>query len=444
MTLTHNDLRARFLKFFENRDHLIVPSAPLVPIEDKSTLFVTAGVQPIIPYLRHEQRAPASKIANTQKCLRTNDIDIVGDETHLTSFEMLGSWSIGDYGKEQAISYAYDFLTSQEGLNLSKDRIWVTAFKGGNGLPQDEETAIIWKSIGIPEKRITYLGVEDNWWSMGEEGLCGPDTEIFYDTKYPKKVPEGENPGNDPTGRFVEIWNTVFMSYERKNGNLTELPTRNIDEGAGLERLLYAVNGQTIYETSCFKNSYDLIRSKKNDWHENDERKSRIVADHLRTSLFILSERPKIYPAANDQGYILRRLIRSAVQNGRKLGLDDQDYEICIRNYAQAYQEQYPEMSEDIDVKVQLFNKEKEKFEKILIKAPKIWDQFTNSFKKEVPPELAFKVITEQGVPLGVIEDLMSERKQSLDIFSLNNLMNDHKQISKTFKKVSLENKRIG
>lgn len=439
--MTHNELRQKFLAFFENRGHLVLPGAPLVPVEDDSTLFTTAGVQPLVPYLKQEKVAPSKRLANVQKCLRTNDMDEVGDQSHLTFFEMLGSWSIGGYGKKESITYAHDFLMSPDGLNLPKDRIWVTVFKGGNGLPKDEESAGIWQSLGIPAERTAYLPESDNWWSMGEEGLCGPDTEIFYDLQYPEPVPEGQNPGNDPDGRFIEIWNTVFMSYEQKNGILHELPTQNIDEGAGLERLLFVVNGKSIYETSCFQDSCAIIRSKAGLKDAEAVRKSRIVADHLRTILFILSETPFIYPSATAHGYILRKLIRSAVKNGNRLGLTEQDYEACLKSYACAYQEQYPETGSGFERKMQVFNQERERFEKILLRAPGVWDQLTGKLHdKELPPEIAFKAVTEQGIPIEVIEDLVTERLQEFNRSAFEILLEQHRRVSGVSRKSKPEN----
>lgn len=430
--LNHNELRSIFLDFFAKRDHLLVPSAPLVPRNDRSTLFTTAGVQPLISYLKMEQDSPASRLADSQKCLRTNDIDEVGDNTHLTFFEMLGSWSIGDYNKETAIEYAHDFLTSEEGLGIPKDRLWVTVFNGGNDLPKDDEAAQIWQKLGMPKERIAYLPESDNWWSMGEEGLCGPDTEIFYDLHWPSPVPAGQNPGNDPDNRFVEIWNTVFMSYNKKDSKLTLLPSHNIDEGAGLERLLSVINNKNIYDTSCFKDSMDILRANSRIKDKTATVPLRIIADHLRTILFILSEDPPIYPSASEHGYILRRLIRSVIKNGDRMGLDPSSYEKIFKTNVNLYQSYYPEIAKGIDNKIRIFTEEGEKFRKILSRAPNVWEQFTKSIKgQEIPTEIIFRMVTERGIPFDVVGDLADANNKIINQDEYEKLVMQHKATSR-------------
>ncbi len=437
--ITHNDLRARFLSFFDRRDHMILPSEPLVPKGDNSTLFTTAGVQPLIPYLKMEKEAPSPRMADAQKCLRTNDIGEVGDNRHLTFFEMLGSWSIGDYGKKEAITYAHDFLTSPEGLNIPKERLWVTAFAGSESLPKDEETAEIWKGIGFPAERIVFLPEEDNWWSAGETGPCGPDTEVFYDLLWPEPTPEGQSPGNDPSGRFIEIWNTVFMSYDRKPEGLTSLPSQNIDEGAGLERLLSVLNGKNIYDTSCFRECMELLREKSQIDESDAVIKFRVVADHLRAALFVLSEEPKIYPGPTEHGYILRRLIRSAVTQGRKLGVPEETYGEGLRIYSKIYSEAYPEVGKDIEGKIAIFMAEQNKYEKVLVRAPKVWAQFTKAAKDANPDvvsaHVVFRMITEQGIPLDVIHDLAAEDGRTIDQHGVEALLKRHQDISRDHNK---------
>ncbi len=430
--MDHNELRTRFLNFFQNRDHMVLPSAPLVPQNDKSTLFTTAGVQPLVPILKGDQPAPHSRLTDAQKCLRTNDIDDVGDKSHLTFFEMLGSWSVGSYDKKTAITYAHDFLTSQEGLNLPKERLWTTVFQGGNGLPRDEDAADVWKSLGIPAERIAYLPEEDNWWATGPEGLCGPDTEVFFDLQWPKPVPAGHNPGNDPDRRFIEIWNTVFMSFDKQGSTLTLLPTQNIDEGAGLERLLSVINRQDIYETSCFREFYDIARAGISPEDADKIKSARILSDHLRTSLMVLSEEPKIYPSATEQGYILRRLIRGAVTHGHKLGLDDSVYEQGLRIFSANYRDQYPETGANLDDKIKIFKTEQARFEKILARAPTIWDQFAKATDGiTVPAENLFRMVTEKGIPLEVLETLAQEHGQQLDRQGFDKMMETHKVTSR-------------
>ena len=432
-SLTHNQLRQKFIEFFAARDHLILPSGPLVPKGDDSTLFTTAGVQPLIPYLKMEREAPASRLVDAQKCLRTNDIDEVGDDSHLTMFEMLGSWSIGDYGKSEAIRFAYDFLTTEEGIALPEERLWFTVFAGSTELPADNQAAEIWQEIGVPKTRIAFLPESDNWWATGPEGLCGPDTEIFYDLKWPAPVPAGQNPGNDPDGRFIEIWNTVFMSYDRRPEGLQPLATQNIDEGAGLERLLAVVNGKNIYDTSCFSESLTVLNAAAKVQGQGTEKSLRIVADHLRTCLFILSEEPKIYPSASDHGYVLRRLIRSATKHGQRLGIDHESYKTCLRINAGLYKEQYPETGVDVEAKISIFMAEQAKFEKILDRAPKVWAQFTRAAQGDEPvsADIVFRMVTEQGIPFDIVQDIAAENDKIIDVQGYQGLMGEHKSISR-------------
>lgn len=432
--MTHHGLREVFLAFFERRGHTILPSAPLVLPDDRSTLFTTAGMQPLAPYLKGEKPAPAPRMTDAQKCLRTNDIESVGDRSHLTFFEMLGSWSAGDYGKAEAIGFAHDLLTSAEGLGLPKERLWVSVFAGGNGVNRDEEAASEWQKLGIPADRIAFLPEEDNWWSTGTDGLCGPDTEIFYDLRWPEPVPEGQNPGNDPDKRFIEIWNTVFMSYEKRDGVTRQLPASNIDQGAGLERILSVINGQDIYETSCFKPCMDMIAREA---RQPEAHSARIVADHLRSSLFIMSEEPPIMPGARDQSYVLRRLIRSSVQHGARMGLGEGAYEAGLRLYATDYAAAYPETAVQLDRKLAVFASERIKFEKVLARAPKVWENFTRAVKgPDVPPHAVFRMVAEQGIPIEVLDDLAAQKGMNINHAAHQELMQAHQATSRAPKPV--------
>jgi alanyl-tRNA synthetase len=389
-------------------------------------------MQPLAPYLSGEKPAPASRMTDAQKCVRTNDIESVGDKSHLTFFEMLGSWSAGDYGKAEAIGFAHDFLTSKQGLALPKERLWVSVFAGSSGVVRDDEAAKEWQKLGIPAERITFLPEVDNWWSTGADGLCGPDTEVFYDLQWPKPVPTGQNPGNDPDKRFIEIWNTVFMSYEKKDGITHQLPVSNIDQGAGLERILSVINGQDIYETSCFKPCMDMIESKA---RQPEARSTRIVADHLRSSLFIMSEEPPIIPGPRDQSYVLRRLIRSTVRHGARMGLNDNAYDAGLRLYAADYANVYPEAAAQLDRKLAVFGEERAKFEKILARAPKVWESFTRAVKgPDVPPHAVFRMVAEQGIPIEVLDDLAAQKGMKIDHTAHQELMQAHQATSRVLK----------
>ncbi len=313
-TLTSAEIRKRFLDFFAKRGHAIIPSASLVPENDPSVLFNTAGMQPLVPYLLGQKHPAGKRIADVQKCVRTQDIEVVGDNTHDTFFEMLGNWSLGDYFKKDAITWSYEFLTSrEEGLGLDIKRLYVTVFAGDENAPRDEESADIWKSLGVPSDRIYYLPADKNWWSPGDNGPCGPDTEMYYDVTEAGLGDldlDGFKKADDAQ-KIVEIWNDVFMEYEKKGGKVVgKLANKNVDTGAGLERMVMVIQKKTnIFETDLF----ELIMHKLEDFTVlNDLRAKRIIADHVRTAVFLIGD--GVLPANTDQGYILRRLIRRAVR----------------------------------------------------------------------------------------------------------------------------------
>lgn len=437
--MDHNELRQKFINFFAARAHYALPSAPLTGV-DNSTLFTSAGMQSLTPYLNGSKTPPNVRLTNAQKCLRANDLAEVGDKTHLTFFEMLGSWSVGDYSKKEAIEFAHDFLLTEEGLNIPKERIWVTVFEGDKvaNVPRDEEAARIWQDIGMPKDRIAYLPAEDNWWSAGETGLCGPDTEIFFDSKFDELglVPEGQHPGNDPDGRFVEIWNSVFMSYDRKEDNTLEnLPAQNVDQGAGLERLLAVVNGCDVYQTSCFAEVYFLLEgSKTKEIAEQEEVKSlRIISDHMRSILFILSEEPQIYPAAKQEGYILRHLIRSAVMHAEELGIPAEKLAETFVINAQLYGEHYKEVAENLEKKIEIFKQEQSKFQKLLDKAPGLVNKFASAadFGSEIPGNIAHDLHQTHGVPVEVIATIAERDGRRVDMEGYREAVENHQQISR-------------
>ena len=308
------DIRNKYLKFFEKNGHKIIPSAPLIPENDPSVLFTTAGMQPLVPYLLGEKHPEGKRLTDYQKCLRTNDIDEVGDNRHLTYFEMLGNWSLGDYFKQESIKMSYEFLTKE--LGIPSDKISVTCFKGDEDCPKDDETALAWEKAGIPKERIYFYGKEYNWWIAGEEGPCGPDTEMFYDTGKPK-CSEDCQPSCD-CGKYVEIWNNVFMEYFKKDGKYTKLEQKNVDTGLGLERMAMLLqNKETPFDTEIFK----PIMNKLKELSKNDDISSRrIVAEHLRSSIMIISDGGR--PSNIDRGYILRRLIRRMTRHLNKLQID--------------------------------------------------------------------------------------------------------------------------
>lgn len=430
--MLHSELRDKFLNFFHKREHRKSPSSSLVPKNDDSTLFTSAGMQPLVPILSGKEPFSVKRMANSQKCLRTNDIDQVGDDTHLTFFEMLGSWSFGDYGKEDAIQFAHDFMTTEEGLNIPREQLWVTVFEGAEGIPRDDEAAAIWQKIGMPEERIIYLGMEDNWWSAGPTGLCGPDTEIFFDTKYPEPVPEGQHPGNDPDGRFVEIWNSVFMAYDRKEDQtLEELPHMNVDQGAGLERMLAVYNGQSIYETDCFREVYGILSNSITTPTDDTQRSLRIISDHMRSVLFVLSENPQIYPSANKHGSVLRHLIREAVMHANDLGIDPTILEHTLDVYADIYGDQYGEVRENLEAKKAIFKNERQKLEKTLARLPGLVEKFIDASIPVVSGEAAHAFVSTHGGTVELLQRELGQRQQVIDMAGYRIAAARHSEISK-------------
>lgn len=376
--MTSSEIRQRFLDFFAARGHAILPSASLVPKNDPSVLFNTAGMQPLVPYLLGEPHPQGKRLASCQKCVRTGDIEDVGDARHLTFFEMLGNWSLGDYFKADAIKWSFEFLTSKdEGLGLDASRLYVTVFEGDDDAPRDMEAVEIWKEF-IPEHRIYFLPKKNNWWSAGDNGPCGPDTEMFYDvTGTLGDMSHEEYVAADDAGQVVEIWNDVFMQYLSKDGRVVgQLPQKNIDTGSGLERISMIVQGKdNVYEADMFKTSMDFI--KMNTTKEYNLRSARIIADHVRTAAFMIAD--GVFPSNKDQGYILRRLIRRAVVQADALGLST-GVLLSIRGFvADQYKTQYPELEPGASAQHEVFKTELEKFQKTLAAGLKEFDKMFKS-----------------------------------------------------------------
>ncbi|MCA9375465.1 MAG: alanine--tRNA ligase [Candidatus Doudnabacteria bacterium] len=373
-SLSAKDIRQKYLDFFKERGHAIIASASLVPENDPSVLFTTAGMHPLVPYLMGEAHPDGKRLANVQKCVRTQDIEEVGDDTHDTFFEMLGNWSLGDYFKEESIRWSFEFLTSPAYLNIPIEKLAVTVFAGDNDAPRDEESASIWKSLGVPESHIFYLGKEDNWWGPpGKTGPCGPDTEIFYDRG--NGPLNGDGPDTE-AGRFVEIWNNVFMQYEKlDDGSFKPLAQKNVDTGMGLERIAMALQGRThIFETDLFADAYNKVKELA---LVEDEEAVRVVTDHLRTAMFMLGD--GVRPSNVDQGYILRRLIRRAVRFAAKLQIPEEvnvSKEV-VEVFFGVYEGVYPELEQHREVILEELRKEEEKFEKTL-------DNGLRHLKKEI------------------------------------------------------------
>jgi alanyl-tRNA synthetase len=416
-----DEIRSRFLKFFEKRGHKIIPSASLVPENDPSVLFTTAGMHPLIPYLLGESHPMGVRLASVQKCVRTQDIDEVGDKTHDTFFEMLGNWSLGDYFKKDAIKWSYEFLTSQEeGLGLDVNRLYFTCFEGDENSTKDIESASIWESLGIQKDRIYFLGAGDNWWSPGDNGPCGPDSEMFYDiTGEMGDMSKEEFINANDEQKVVEIWNDVFMEYEKKDGKITgKLKKQNVDTGAGLERISMVMQKtDNIFDTDLFA----LIVSKINELTVlKDERAKRIIADHIRTAVFMISA--GIAPARTAQGYILRRLLRRAVryadilemEHGSLLSVAD----AVIEKYGSIYEEVFKKRG---DITTLILDEETQ-FRKTL-------KQGLKEFEKGIDPFILF---TTYGFPIELTLELAKEKGISIDLENFNKQMKAHVILSQT------------
>jgi len=404
-----SQIKKLYLDFFKSKNHKLIPNAPLIPENDPTVLFTTAGMHPLVPFLLGQKHPQGKRLANVQKCVRTGDIEEVGDTTHLTFFEMLGNWSLGDYFKKESISYSYEFLTKY--LNLNPKHIYVTCFQGDNDAPKDEESADIWKSLGIPKERIYFFGKKENWWGpAGNFGPCGPDTEIFYDIGIKKCGPKC-NP-SCTCGKYVEVWNNVFMEYNKTKSGYEKLEQKNVDTGFGLERAAMIMqNKKTIYETELFES---IIEKIKELLKNHTEVSIRIVTDHLRAATFILAE--KVYPSNIEQGYVLRRLIRRAIRHGKKLNIEDNfTYKIAL-TIVNNYKKDYPELEKNKDFILTEIKKEETKFEQTLQKGLRIFEKEIKELKgKTIPKELAFKLYQSYGFPLEMTLEMAKENNLKVE-----------------------------
>jgi len=419
--MTAKELRQKYLDFFVSQKHKIIDSAPLVPENDPTVLFTTAGMHPLVPFLLGEKHPSGQKLVNVQKCLRTDDIEEVGDNTHGTFFEMLGNWSLGNYFKEQAISMSFKFLTEE--LKLDKNRLAVTCFAGDDDAPQDQESAKIWQELGIARERIAFLSKKDNWWGpAGVTGPCGPDTEMFY-WMSKDKAPEKFDPSDK---RWVEIWNDVFMQYNKKlkveseKSKIKEyqyvpLKQKNVDTGMGLERTLMILQGKSsIYETELFE---PIIAEIKKISSKYDETGARIIADHLRASIFIIAD--GITPSNVDQGYILRRLIRRVIRYANLLGIIDKNYlEKIAKIIINIMADVYPEIKDEKNI-ITILNKEQAKFETCLACGEKEFSKLVNILRTHnqdlISGRLAFKLYESYGLPIEMIEEMARAENFKID-----------------------------
>lgn len=422
------EIRTKYLKYFEKHGHKIIPSAPLIPENDPSVLFTTAGMQPLVPYLLGEKHPEGKRITDYQKCLRTNDIDEVGDNRHLTFFEMLGNWSLGDYFKKESVQMSFEFLTKE--LGIPAEKLSVTCFAGDEDAPRDEFTAQCWKDAGIPEERIYFYGKDDNWWIAGEEGPCGPDTEMFYDTGKPA-CSENCQPSCD-CGKYVEIWNNVFMEYfKSKDGTYTKLKQQNVDTGLGLERMTMLLQGkETPFDTELFAPVMDKLKElSKVDIIES----RRIVAEHLRASMMIIADGGR--PSNIDRGYVLRKLIRRMARHLNKMQIELSELGNLIELNIDILKELYPELEKNKDTIKQVIIEEKDKFMKTLSHGEKEFEKAINKAKQEnrdvIDGQTIFKLYETYGFPPEITADLAKEQGFKIDNSEFEKLFKEHQEKSR-------------
>src|SRR5574344_2325331 len=420
------NLKDKYINFFISKGHKQIPSAPVVPENDSSVLFNTAGMQPLIPYLMGEKHPYGTRLTDYQKCVRTNDLDNIGDTYHHTFFEMLGNWSLGDYFKKEALTWSFEFLTKV--LNIPVDHLGVTIFKGNDLIPFDQEAHDIWISLGLKEERICPTS-NDNFWIAGETGPCGPDSEMFY-FRSNDPIPEKFDPEDN---RWVEIWNDVFMQYNKlADGTIKELDHKNVDTGMGVERTTAILEGfKDNYQSSLWSDVIALIAKISNLPYENNEKPMRIIADHLRTSVFIAADPAGIKPSNTDQGYILRRLIRRTIRYAKKLNIDiNSDWEQQIAQLIiSKYQNYYPELSQNKATVLTVLANEKIKFNHTLDKGLK---EFSKVAYKDINATTAFHLYDTYGFPIELTEELAQELHLKVDVDGYKEMFKAHQELSRT------------
>lgn len=433
--LTSDQLRSLYLKFFEERGHKVIPSASLIPENDPSVLFTTAGMHPLVPYLMGQEHPAGKRLTDVQKCLRTGDIDEVGDASHCTFFEMLGNWSLGDYFKHESIAWSYELLTSEEWLGIDKDRLYFTCFEGDENAPRDTESHDRWVEMGVDPSHIFYLGAKHNWWIPGNSGPCGPDTEIFFDTGKPKCCPEC-NPSCD-CGKYLEIWNNVFMQYYKDaEGNVTPLAKRNVDTGMGLDRTIATLQGaESVYDTDGFAPIIARIAELSGKNYNDDEatkKAFRIIADHIRSATFILGDPRGVTPSNVDQGYILRRLIRRAIRFAMQIGIPENSLSKVAEAVIERYCHVYPELKENQEKITTELAKEEARFQHTLKKGMKEFERMKGSFAEgKIDGVTAFHLYDTFGFPIEFTEEMARENGLTVDRAGFEAAFSEHQNKSK-------------
>ncbi len=436
--LKADELRKKFIDFFVSRGHAQISGASVIPENDPTVLFTTAGMHPLVPYLLGQPHPAGTRLTDYQKCIRTGDIDSVGDPHHLTCFEMLGNWSLGDYFKKEMIPWSYEFLTQE--LGIDPEKLSVTVFEGEEGIPRDTESAEIWHRMGIPYERIYFMPREDNWWGpAGETGPCGPDTEMFIDTGRPACGPDCK-PGCS-CGKYFEIWNDVLMGYKKtKEGQFVEMDRKCIDTGMGIERTIAILQGKkSVYETEVMQPILKRIGELAGVEYGKDEKTDvsmRIIADHIRTSTFILGDQRGCTPSNVGQGYILRRLIRRAVRNGRHLGIQGTFLAKVAEIVIDLYGTPYPELVQNKAKVFDELTKEEVKFSETLEKGEKQFEKMTFFMEKQGIKEIAggsaFKLYDTYGFPIELTQELAAEKGFTVDVQGFNEAFAKHQELSRT------------
>ena len=429
------DLRAMFLKFFQDHGHAVISSASVIPENDPTVLFTTAGMHPLVPYLMGQKHPAGTRLTDVQKCVRTGDIEDVGDFSHLTFFEMLGNWSLGDYFKKEMIPWSWEFLTSEKYLGLPKDRLAFTVFAGDKDCPRDDESADLWRSCGVADDHIFYLPKENNWWGpAGVTGPCGPDTEMFIITD---KEPCG--PDCSPAcscGRYLEIWNDVFMQYNKKeDGTFEPLAQKNVDTGMGLERTICVLNGKkSVYETDLFENILGKIAELSGKTYGSDEATTkafRIIADHMRTSTFIMGDDRGVSPANVDQGYVLRRLIRRAVRYGMEIGMPDGFTGEIAKVIIEQYKDVYPELKRNEAFVLEQLALEETRFAKTLKQGNREFEKLAQRVKDgRIDGESAFHLYDTYGFPVEMTCELAKDAGLTVDMEGFKECFKKHQATS--------------
>lgn len=435
--ITSKELRQMYLNFFKDKGHAIISSASVIPNNDPTVLFTTAGMHPLVPYLMGQKHPEGTRLCDVQKCIRTGDIDDVGDASHLTFFEMLGNWSLGDYFKKDAIAWSYEFLTSPKYLGLDPNKLAFTVFEGDEDAPRDEESAELWKAQGVDPSHIFYLPKKHNWWGpAGQTGPCGPDTEMFVISD---KEPCSEDCSPACScGKYLEIWNNVFMQYKKTaEGTFEPLEQKNVDTGMGLERTLCVLTGKpSVYETEIFAEQMAKITELTGKQYAESEeitRAFRIIADHMRTATFILGDDLGVSPSNVDQGYVLRRLIRRAVRYGRKLDMPENFTPIIAKVVIEKYKDAYPELERNEQFVLEQLKLEEERFAKTLEQGTKEFEKLVEKLKISgtISGRLAFRLYDTFGFPIEMTQELARENGLTVDIEGFNAAFKKHQELSK-------------